>query len=316
MAETEEPSTIPNPGRKRKQLSIILVALVIILTGCNLTTRQLMHRHDLAQDRDPDTGIIVGAEPRTIGPEDADTAILFVHGFVGSGNNFWEVPDRLAAEGYRVRVMLNKGHGTTPQDFNDTPKEDLLNHVLDEIHALQKDHQKIILAGHSMGGALITLAAAQESVDGLILGAPYFGVTYHWYYILPVEYWNRITSPLVHRVYKADPFVRVKRPEAKDQIFSYRWIPSGGSKTLMYLGKQANDPDILSTITAPVLLLHGVDDFAASPKAAQDAVAHMSSERKKTVLLQNSDHHIFWDYDREEVSEAILAFVDEISVTP
>ena len=307
---TEVLERSPKSKRKRRRITAFLVLLAIALTGCNLTTRHLMHRYDGKQERNPETGILHGAEPRTLGPEDSDTAILFVHGFVGSGNNFWEVPDRLAAKGYRVRVMLHAGHGTTPEDFAQTPPDALLEHTLEEVRALKQDYDKVILVGHSMGGALATIAASMEEVDGLVLGAPYFGVTHQWYYILPVETWNRITSPVIRRVYKGNAFIRVKRPEAKSQIMSYRWIPTEGSRTLMRIGKQAKSPETLSKIDIPVLLIHATDDFAASPKAAQDAVAAMPSENKTVLLLGNSDHHIFWDYQREEVYEEIVAFLD------
>ena len=309
---TPDPSPAPHPRRKLKMIAILLVTLVVILTGCNLTTRKLMYRHDASLPRDPNTGVILGAEPRTLGPEDADTAIIFVHGFVGSGNNFWEIPDRLSEEGYRVRVMLNKGHGTTPQDFHDIPRDDFLPNVLDEIHELQKHHEKIILAGHSMGGTLITLAAAQEDIDGLILGAPYFGVTYQWYYLLPVATWNKLTGRILHRVYKARSFVRVNRKEAKDQIFSYSWIPSGGTTTLMYPGEQASKPEILDNITAPILHFHAPDDFAADYQEAVDAVEKMASKNKTHIPLENSDHHIYWDNDREQLYAEILKFLDTL----
>lgn len=292
--------------------ALILLAAAFLVSIYNVSTLSLMTRHDEAQPRDPDTGIIIGAEPVSIGAESSPTAVLFLHGFVGAHDNFWEIPQRLADKGYRVRRMLHAGHGTTPQDFADTPTDDLLDHVLDEIHALRETHDKVILIGHSMGGALSTIAASTEDIDGLVLAAPYFGVTYQWYHVLPVEFWGSITNRLIHRVYKGDAFVRVKRPEAKSQIMSYRWIPSKAAASLTRIGNQAKDPDTLKKVTAPVLLIHAKDDFAASPQAAQKALNQMASEQKTTLLFDNSDHHLFWDYDREQVSEAILQFVDKI----
>lgn len=315
MAESDEPTPSKRSRFLRRSALILLVA-VFLLSLYNIATLSLMKKHDNSPDRDPETGIIVGAEPITIGPESADTAILFVHGFVGARDNFWEVPQQLADKGYRVRLMLHAGHGTTPQEFDDTPTSDLLDHVVEEIHALQENHDKVILVGHSMGGALSTIAASTEDIDGLVLAAPYFGVTHQWYYVLPVEFWGSLTNHFIHRVYKGDAFIRVKRPEAKSQIMSYRWIPAKGAASLIRIGNQAKNADTLKSITAPVLHIHGKDDFAASPEEAQKAVAKMSSKQKTTILLENSDHHIFWDYDREQVSEVILKFVCDIDTTP
>lgn len=300
-------------GRFSKLFKLLatVLFLIILTTGCyNTITRKLATRFDEAQPRDVNSGILIGAEPYETGPIDAEKAVLFVHGFVGGTNNFWEVPDMLGDNGVRCKVMLLPGHGTSPFDFATTPAADFTLAVLRELRALKKNHERVYLVGHSMGSTLCILAASMEEVDGIILGAPYFGVTQQWYYILPVEFWSKITGPLIHRVYKGDTFLRVKNPDVKKDILSYRWIPSEGSRTLRHIGDRGSDPEILAEIQTPVLLIHGRDDFAASPKEAEIAFNHLGSEDKTLLWLENSDHHIYWDYDRDEVASAVLNFID------
>ena len=158
--------------------------------------------------------------------------------------------------GYFVRTLLLPGHGTTPEDFAEAETSEFIQAVLDEVRALKEDHNQVYLVGHSMGSALSVLAAAAEEVDGLVLGAPYFGVTYQWYYVLPAETWTHLTSSFVHRVYKSNSFIRVNRDEAKEQIFSYRWVPAQGTLTLIDIGKRASEPETLQSISCPVLILH------------------------------------------------------------
>ena len=305
-------ATADAPARPRRRLFKCLLTFFVLLLVYNGCATTLVTRHDKAQPRNPETGVLVGAEVRTLGPESSDTVILFVHGFLGGSNNFWEIPDQLAAEGYRVRVMLLPGHGTSPRDFAVTPEEEFSTALRDEIHALQANHKRIILAGHSMGGALITIAASEESVDGIILGAPYFGVTYNWYYVLPVETWSKITAPILPWVYKANAFICVNRKEAKSEILSYRWIPAKGTTTLHKIGAHAGADDTLSKVTCPVLLLHGPGDFAAAYEASEDAFNRMASTDKTLVSLPNSNHHIYWDNDRDLVAEEIKKFVHQI----
>lgn len=311
VSEKPKSDTTPKKHSKRKWIKSFLtfIAALLIYNGCAST---LVTRYDNAQPRDPETGILIGAEERTLGPESSETAILFVHGFVGGSNNFWEVPDQLAAEGYRVRVMLLPGHGTSPRDFAKTPESEFNDAVRDEILALKQKHKRVILIGHSMGGALITTAASQSTVDGIVLGAPYFGVTYNWYYILPVETWSKITAPVLPWVYKADAFICVNREDAKTQILSYRWIPAKGTKTLHKIGDRANADETLSKVTCPVLLLHAPGDFAAAYEASEDAFNRMASSDKKFVDLPNSDHHVYWDNDRDLLAEEIKQFVKRI----
>ena len=157
------------------------------------------------------------------------------------------------------------------------------------------------------------MVASTEELDGIILGAPYYKVSYKWYYVLPVEAWIKITSPLVRWTYKSDGFIRVRRKEAKNQIISYRWISEKATRTLNYLGKSAFATETLNAITDPVLMLVATGDNAAAPKAARKAFNQMNSEDKTLVTLGNSDHHIYWDHDREEVYRNCLEFVARLA---
>ncbi|HDP34785.1 MAG TPA: alpha/beta fold hydrolase [Candidatus Hydrogenedentes bacterium] len=118
-------------------------------------------RYDDKTPRDPETGIMEGAAPRTLGPENTDKAILFVHGFSGTPNNFHDLPDQVAEAGWRVRVMLLPGHGTSPREFEKTSAEQLRQGVADELAPLRERYKTVVLVGHSMGGALATLTTAE-----------------------------------------------------------------------------------------------------------------------------------------------------------
>ncbi len=278
------------------------------------TTRRV-RRDDARMPRDPATGIMVGAAPRSIGPEDARRAVLFVHGFGGCGNNFHTLPDLVAAAGWRVRVMLLPGHGRSPLDFERTPAEAMIQAVVQEIQALRNAHDIVVTVGHSMGGALATIAAGQTPLDGLILGAPYFGITRQWYYVLPPERWIAALSPFIRWVY-ADPGRQpVKRREISREIVSYRWRSSRAGVTAMDIAARAAAPETLRAITCPVLLLHAIGDRIASPDAARCVFGSIPSRWKRAVWLENSDHVIFWDYDREKVAEEILSFLDRIETS-
>jgi carboxylesterase len=314
-AQTAEPTETPHRPKyfltRLLRLVFTVFFILVLGVGCyNTITKRLATRYDATQQRHADTGILLGAEPFETGPRDAEKAVLFVHGFVGAPNNFWELPRMLGDAGVYSKVMLLPGHGTTPADFAATPPEDLIMAVLRELRALKKDHERVYLVGHSMGSTLCVLAASMEEVDGVVLGAPYFGVTQQWYYVLPVEFWSKVTGPLIHRVYKSDRFLRVKDPEAKKKILSYHWIPSKASRTLQIIGERGSDPDTLAEVQTPVLLIHARDDFAASPKEAQIAFDRLGSEDKTLLWLDHSDHHIYWDYDRDEVAQAVLNFVE------
>jgi carboxylesterase len=283
-------------------------AVLLIFAGVSHAAgARRVARTDARQPRDS-AGLLIGAAPRDLGPENAECAVLLVHGYIGCGNNFGQLPERLAQSGCRVRVMLLPGHGTSPRDLAKVSGAQLLKAVLDEIDRLRPNHKRLVLVGHSMGGTLCTLAAAQRQVDALVLAAPYFGVTSHWYYGLNPETWAKLTGTVVPWLYKGQSMIQVDKPDARPHIVSYQWVPASSVKTLMGLARQANNTAVLAKINCPVLLIHSHNDQAASPKAAQRAIEEMASQNKKTVWLDKSNHILFWDYDAENAIADTIVF--------
>ncbi len=299
--------------RRVRIVAVLALALAASVAGCRMMTNHLVARADRVAQRDPETGVLLGAEARDLGPADAGRAALFVHGFVGSGQNFADLPDRLAERGWRVRVMRLPGHGTSPLDVEEVSADTYMEAVEREARGLAEAHARLLLVGHSMGGALAGLAAARTPAAGLALLAPYYGVTHRWYYGLTPESWLRIGRFLLRWTYKGELFMQVNRPEAKGAIQSYQWVPVKALLTLAEVGRRAADPDALAAITCPVLLVHSRGDVAASPDAAAEAFERMGAEDKQAVWFDRSNHHLLYDYDREEVAQTVLAFADRVA---
>lgn len=296
----------------RKRWLWTLAGLLSAYAASVLLTGLLARQADASSPRNESTGVMEGAEPFSLGDKDSDVAVLFVHGFVGATDNFGDVPERVADLGVFVDVMLLPGHGTRARDLRKVPADELLDAVLAKVRELKSSHKRVILVGHSMGGALSTLAASEEAVDGLVLGAAYFGVTHKWYYGLHPETWAKITAPVVPWIFKGQIFLQINDKSQRKNITSYRWIPSKAAVTLGKLGKRVRTPEVLRAVECPVLMFHAKGDVAASPDAAEHALKTMASEDKKLVWLDRSNHHIFWDYDRETVAEETVAFVKRI----
>lgn len=274
----------------------------------------LAARTDRSFARDPRTGILAGAEPRDLGPEASEGAVLLVHGFLGTPNNFADLPERIADADWFVRVMLLPGHGTSPRDLDRTSAIELIQAVEDEVADLKERYGRVVLLGHSMGGAICTIVAAEQQVDGLILAAPYFAVTYHWYYGLEPETWTDILGFANLWLYKGSWLVQVRREEARSEIQSYQWVSVRSLQTLTEVGREASAPATLGQVVCPVLLVHANGDQAASPDAARRAVDAMATKSKRSVWLENSNHIVFWDNDREQATKEVLGFLKLLHV--
>lgn len=291
------------------RLALPLMLGVVVVGTYNGLIMGFARKYDDGQQRNRRTGVLQGAQQLDLGPQDAKIGVILVHGFLGAQNNFGGLPKRLATAGYRVRALRLPGHGTTPFDLERTHSVDMLNYVAAQAREMKADHEQIFLVGHSMGSTLSLLVATYADVDGVVLGAPHFKVTHFWWYGLPVETSNLLTSWAVRWVYKSDAFIRVRRPEAKLEILSYRYVPTRSARELDKLAVRARDPETLVMLTCPILLLHGAHDSASSPQVARAAFDRMAADDKTFMLLENSDHHIYMDYDREQVFEAIVDWI-------
>ena len=288
---------------------LYLLVPVVLISGYRIMADHFISKEEHITPRNSETGIIIGAEARDLGPPDSQGAVLLVHGYAGAGNNFNYLPDRLAIQGWRVRVMRIPGHGTSPRDLEHQTYENIYDAVFSEVDTLLKYHKKVILVGHSMGATLCTLAASERQVDGLVLGAPYFGITFKWFYVLKPRTWSLLLGPALRWAYKGKLFCHINNKEVRDKIILYTWLPIKSAKILFKLSDLAEKKGILGKVTCPVLFIHSQGDNAASIKAAEKAFKAIGSEEKYSIRLKTSHHHIFWDYEHEEVIEEIVEFI-------
>lgn len=94
---------------------------------------------------------------------DAGTAVLFIHGIVGTPNHFRDLIPLidLVPDDYSIYNVLLDGHGKTVDDFAKTSMEKWKAQVWGIFEELAKTHERVILVGHSMG----TLFSIQLAVE-------------------------------------------------------------------------------------------------------------------------------------------------------
>lgn len=93
----------------------------------------------------------------------ADTAVLFIHGIVGTPNHFRDLIPLvdLVPEDYSVYNVLLDGHGKTVDDFAKTSMKKWHRQVWGIFDELAKSHERVILVSHSMG----TLFSIQLAIE-------------------------------------------------------------------------------------------------------------------------------------------------------
>lgn len=93
----------------------------------------------------------------------ADTAVLFIHGIVGTPNHFRDLIPLvdLVPEDYSVYNVLLDGHGKTVDDFAKTSMKKWRMQVWGIFEQLSQTHEHVILVAHSMG-TLFSIQLALE----------------------------------------------------------------------------------------------------------------------------------------------------------
>lgn len=91
--------------------------------------------------------------------ENSNTAILFIHGIVGTPNHFNEFVS-LAPESVSVYNLLLDGHGKSVKDFSKTSMKKWETQVASVVEELSLTHEKIYIIAHSLG----TLLAMEQAV--------------------------------------------------------------------------------------------------------------------------------------------------------
>lgn len=102
--------------------------------------------------------------------KNSDTAILFIHGIIGTPRQFDFLVNELP-ENFSVYNMLLSGHGRGVKDFSKTNMKNWENEVKNALAFLRKDHGKIYICAHSMGTllAIDEILADKSNIEGLLL---------------------------------------------------------------------------------------------------------------------------------------------------
>lgn len=288
--------------------AVVLVALVLTcIGGLNCAGMRAMKRADDDPRRDPETGILRGAEPVRI-DRGRPGACLLLHGWITTPADFGRLPQALDADGWDVRAPLHAGHGTTPTALEGITAQTLLDTARGHYAALRESHDRVVLVGFSMGGTIASLLAAEHPPDRLVLVAPFCGVRYRWYYVLPPRWWHAVLAPVLGSLPRAGT-VYCNRREGREAIVTYDAFPTDASQALFDLRARLLEGTDLGTLTMPALLVYSTGDEVCSPEAMAAFFERLPAQPRRSVVFEASDHHLLHDHDRQQAIAAIVEFV-------
>jgi carboxylesterase len=226
---------------------------------------------------------------------------LLVHGLNGSRSDMQELHEYLLVHGILSENMLLPGHGTHVRDMLSLGWSEWAQAVQHELQVLKQRCNLVFLVGHSLGGALCLHVSAHEEVTGIVaMCAPLY--LYPW------------LEPIVGLAKRFTPLLPSLREDVRDPVARrrytrdvYHWTPIAPVHSLMQFLPQLRTE--LPGVTAPALIMVAIHDHVVPASDGQAIYRLIGSHHKDLVTFHHSYHVIMKDYEREEVFEKTLAFI-------
>ena len=231
----------------------------------------------------------------------ADTAVLFIHGIVGTPRHFDDLipllPDTVS-----VHNLLLAGHGGSARDFARASMREWEAQVESAIATLAKTHPHIYLVAHSMG-ALLSIEAAlhHKEVEKLFLLAVPLRIA-----LTPAmvrnswKVYGGTIAPNDHTALAAQRCCGVA--QTKNPLPYLGWIP----RFLELFSKIRAVRKLLPKLITPSLAVQSMKDELVSPRAMDD----LRQNPHITLLpLPHSGHYYYPPADKEALHEAFTAFL-------
>jgi carboxylesterase len=234
--------------------------------------------------------------------ESADSLIIFIHGFMGSPNQFRDFMEAVYEHGCSACTILLPGHGGTGRDFGLCGLADWEDHLQGELDKHKSAYRNIFLVGHSMGGLLALNASLQEQnrIHGVILLSTPFELDLRLRSLLrkaSLLFFSQ-GNPIKETYWQARGISSfVPRPSWLKPVHSFSQLMH---KTTLNLPR----------VFVPVLAVHSRNDETVSIISADILHNGLSNTSKKQLILKKSWHTYYPPGERAQMHSALLEFID------
>ena len=234
----------------------------------------------------------------------ANTAILFVHGILGTPDHFKPFLPFVPTD-WSVYNMLLKGHGGRVKDFSAASMAAWKQQVHDAVRELLETNDRIVIVAHSMG----TLFAIQEAVNAPVAAL----------FLMNVPLKIRIRFRLFQtswRVFrgniKPDDVVTLAAQKAcgieqDGHILRYLgWIP----RYLELFAEIKKTRRFAQKLTAPSQVYLSLEDEMVSPKSGRLFEQNLHTA---ITMLNTSMHFYYSPEDQQRVQEDFRNWIQKLS---
>ncbi|HWG53432.1 MAG TPA: alpha/beta fold hydrolase [Gemmatimonadaceae bacterium] len=278
-------------------MPFLITALVCVAAiAAYATVRRRVERRVAARLPLGPGGIVRGAEPIELADGAPAGAVLLLHGFGDSPHTMAHLAGDLHARGYAVYAPLLPGHGRSLREFRVSNADQWIDAGRAALATLRERHERVGIAGLSMGGAIgAILAAEQRDVSALVLLAPYLSPhrTVH-----AAARMAPLLQPFIPYLFGQNPY-SIHDPVVRAQNISYEASTMRLIAELVRVAERG--AAALPAITAPTLYLQSREDNRVSIRSAERCFAKVGAREKRLDWLSGSGHVITVDFGWERV---------------
>lgn len=243
--------------------------------------------------------VITGAEEFILQGENGK-GILLIHGYTGTPAEMRLLGNHMHDKGYTVLGVRLPGHGTKPEELNETEWQHWYAAAEEGFLRLQKMCSEVMVAGLSMGGLLAIKVAAELPVTkAAILAAPIYVQDKRVPFLPMLKFFISYLKKRKRNYFAAEKY-----------NLSYDVMPVKPLSSLFALVELCKEK-LLKKITIPCIVLQSTIEHTVNPSSAQYIYDNISSTDKKLVWYKNSGHILTLDVEREDVFKEISKFFEE-----
>lgn len=263
--------------------SAILLFLLIFLTSCS------NNPNGVSYPVKPGNEAFMAGNGSEIG-------VLLAHGFEASPNELKGLAQYLADRNITVLVVRLKGHGTDIKELDNTKWQEWYEDYENGLNELSNKTKKVVVARHSLGGALALYLAEKKDTDGVVSLAAPTGLQD-----------NRAEFAWLIKYFKKYEGRELKEEEKN---YHYGKYSAAGVEQLVKLIKKYKKD--LPKITEPVLIIQLSDETKIEPSSAIYINQKVQSRDKKLVIIPAAGHSLFNGDYKNEVYKEIYDFVKRV----
>ena len=233
--------------------------------------------------------------------ENSEKIAFFIHGFMGSPDQFKELMDIFVKNGFSVVSTLLPGHGNSETDFLKVTLDDWETHIKNEILLLQ-NYGKIYLIGHSIGGLLALNLSMEIDVAGVIAISTPLKI-----YLFNLKaYWRRIKfmclkkDSEIKKVYKDAMSIR------KPNFYKIPLLLKVMFQPHKLMRKTAKN---LKQISVPTLMFHSKNDETVVLKSSKLFKEGLTNSCHQNIVLNDSFHAYYTKDEWKLVVNSILKYI-------